>query len=993
MNRKTGMQLLFGLVALLLLAHPAALRADPQEDFKRLGQQCWKEILTGNYAEAERLVLRLQEMAEGPLADDPRVLAVALKTRAALHRAQFRYAEAEPLYKQVLAIYEELRGAEDPYTAQSLNDLAAMYVKLGRYAEAEPLVKRVLEIKKEAVLAEHPATVGSLNDLALIYKNLGRYAEAESLYKRALAIREKKLGPNHSETASSLQNLAILYRAQRRCTEAEPLYKRALAIHESLASREQPPGTDHLHTALSLNNLAELYSVQGRYAEAEPLYQRSLAIHEKVAGKEHRLTAESLNNLAIMYSNQDRYAEAEQHYHRALAIYEETLGPKHPRTAGSLNNLANLYVKQDHYVEAEPLFQRALAIKVKTLGAEHFDTALSLINLGFLYSKQGNYAEAEPLCSRAVAIMEKVDAEAEPLCDAYSALAEVAWNTDRPERAVADLRRAMKIVERIRAKSSGSEFQQAQSFAQYSWVFETMVDWQTELDNPAEGLEAIERSRARGLVDQMATAGMDLLAGVDEELAAGIRHREQETQVRVAGLRKQLELLAGRDDLSADQRRVEQEKLQAELRQAQQDYAATCAEIHNASPVCRLAMGEDRKPVPLAKLRQRAADQDALLLEYLLGEKEGYVLIVPGDGKPRMEKLAVTDRQAKSLGIDNGPLTAKRLEAVLGNNDQKTGLLQRLARPSNSEEAKQIAASLAVLWEVLIPEAQRKAIRADEYKRLIVAPDGTLANLPFEALVVETGDDPKHLLDAGPPIQYTPSATILINLANRQGESVNKADEPVLTVGDCQYGAAGGKLRPLFYSKWEVAWVAEVFKKGKIGVTRLEGTMADERNVRSNLSGRRLLHFACHGLADQAYGNLFGGLALTPGPKADDPTNDGFLTLAEVYEQNLTGCELAILSACDTNTGPEQRGEGVWALSRGFLVAGSRRVVASNWLVDDKAAASLVSYYCSILVKAEKEGRTPDYAEALHQAKRWVRSQKKWKNPYYWATFVLMGPH
>jgi len=34
--------------------------------------------------------------------------------------------------------------------------------------------------------------------------------------------------------------------------------------------------------------------------------------------------------------------------------------------------------------------------------------------------------------------------------------------------------------------------------------------------------------------------------------------------------------------------------------------------------------------------------------------------------------------------------------------------------------------------------------------------------------------------------------------------------------------------------------------------------------------------------------------------------------------------------------------EGVWAASRGFLVAGARRMVTSDGLVDDKAVASLI---------------------------------------------------
>jgi CHAT domain-containing protein len=124
-----------------------------------------------------------------------------------------------------------------------------------------------------------------------------------------------------------------------------------------------------------------------------------------------------------------------------------------------------------------------------------------------------------------------------------------------------------------------------------------------------------------------------------------------------------------------------------------------------------------------------------------------------------------------------------------------------------------------------------------------------------------------------------------------------------------------------------------------------------------------------------------------------DPKNDGYLTLGEIYSLDLHNCELAILSACDTNFGPRQQGEGVWALSRGFLVAGSRRVVASNWYVDDQAAASLISYFCSLLAKPLGQGETPNYSTSLHAAQRWVRQQEKWSSPCYWATFVMVGPN
>jgi CHAT domain-containing protein len=260
------------------------------------------------------------------------------------------------------------------------------------------------------------------------------------------------------------------------------------------------------------------------------------------------------------------------------------------------------------------------------------------------------------------------------------------------------------------------------------------------------------------------------------------------------------------------------------------------------------------------------------------------------------------------------------------------------------------------------------------------------------------------------------SATVLYNLVQRdRNQPGEPAAQPVLTVANPAYTtpasvpvseglaelaargrfrSAGGTLSALPYTQSESAWVAEGFKKHGITVAALREGLATEANVRGNVGGRRVLHLACHGLADQAYGNFFGCLAHTPGTNAtSNSADDGFLTLPEIYGLNLKQCDLAILGACQTNYGPQQRGEGIWGLSRGFLVACARRVVASNWLVDDEAAASLISVFCSDVAKVEGKGETPDYAAALHRAKRWVRGQAKWASPYYWGTFVLVGPN
>jgi CHAT domain-containing protein len=414
----------------------------------------------------------------------------------------------------------------------------------------------------------------------------------------------------------------------------------------------------------------------------------------------------------------------------------------------------------------------------------------------------------------------------------------------------------------------------------------------------------------------------------------------------------------------------------------------------------------------LSQLRRQLVGEQGVLLVYLFGDEGSYVVAATAS-EARLHAIALGEPEAKALGLAAGPLSDDGLKTVLLGSDRDGVLHGLLAR----EPSAATLARLAALWRVLVPAWARERLIGGGADRLLVVPDGPMALLPLETLVVASpsGGEVQYLLDAGPPILYGPSATVLYNLATRRSEAPDDAHAGVVSVGDPAYPAAGidqvaargaatdvaagsryrglgGGLTPLPYSGLESTWVRDVFGKQGLPVDLLRGPDATEAAVRDALAGRRMIHLACHGLADQTFGNFFGALALTPGT-GDDPADDGFLTLAEIYGLDLRACELAVLSACQTNYGPQQEGEGVWALSRGFLVAGSRRVVASNWLVDDKAAASLVSVLCSTIAKAEKAQQPVDYAAALHKAKRWVRGQQQWASPYFWGTFVLVGPN
>ena len=97
--------------------------------------------------------------------------------------------------------------------------------------------------------------------------------------------------------------------------------------------------------------------------------------------------------------------------------------------------------------------------------------------------------------------------------------------------------------------------------------------------------------------------------------------------------------------------------------------------------------------------------------------------------------------------------------------------------------------------------------------------------------------------------------------------------------------------------------------------------------------------------------------------------------------------DMVVLSACQTGVGKRIKGEGLIALTRGFMYAGAARVVASLWKVDDSATADLMDqFYKEIFTN-----RKPP-AAALRDAQIEMSKRPRWRDsPYYWAGFVLQG--
>ncbi|HEY2761387.1 MAG TPA: CHAT domain-containing protein, partial [Pirellulales bacterium] len=382
--------------------------------------------------------------------------------------------------------------------------------------------------------------------------------------------------------------------------------------------------------------------------------------------------------------------------------------------------------------------------------------------------------------------------------------------------------------------------------------------------------------------------------------------------------------------------------------------------------------------------------------------------------------LAVTEEQSSRLGIPPGPLARQSAARLVLRYVATLCAAEQVRSPGRSLGTRAVVSSkyavgpneMVMIGDILMPRAVREELRRRAPQYITVVPDGSLHQLPLEALCV-SNDPPRYLLDELPPIAYAPSAMILAALEQRKATGDEK-NLSLLSVGNpsypevepavnrsasdvalADYLAAGGTLSPLPGTSSECRKVASAMRSAGVSdIAMLQDVNASERNVRQQVAGRKFVHLAAHGLVDQQYQNLFGALALTQPEDFQNATteNDGFLSLFEIHGLPLGSCELVILSACQTNVGPDRPLEAGSTMARAFLAAGARRVVCSQWDVDDESTAELMGAFAAGIGQSLRTGEVPNYAVALDEARKYVRGQPRWSSPYHWAPFVLIGP-
>lgn len=404
-----------------------------------------------------------------------------------------------------------------------------------------------------------------------------------------------------------------------------------------------------------------------------------------------------------------------------------------------------------------------------------------------------------------------------------------------------------------------------------------------------------------------------------------------------------VDMLASKKDFAA------QDAAQAALVLAQLDAADLSARVQDESAKLEAkTSGARNLQVARDALQSAAPELSTLVTVSSVPSAELKALVGPDE---TLVEYYYQGAELYAFLLDRERLLAVRLDAT-----ELAAQVQALRRaleatesPSWQEPAR---ALYARLWQPL-----EKLVTG---KNLIVVAHGALHYLPFAALQDADGT---FLLDRY-SLRFLPSASVL------------KFLRPVLQQKDGRLLALGNpdlddpKL-DLAFAEDEAKRVASLYPSSRV-LLRKE---ASESNFKKAGGVFSRIHFASHGKF-QADEPLKSGLYL-----AKDADNDGILTVGELYSMNLEA-DLVTLSACETGLGKIASGDDVVGLTRGFLYAGSRSIVASLWSVDDKATATLMQAFYANLASMNKR-------EALRQAQ--VKAREAFPHPFFWAAFQLTG--
>lgn len=865
---------------------------------------------------------------------------------------------------QASTIYAKTKGAKSIEYAHALNELAFFNAKLGKFIFAIQIGSEAAKIRKEVNGPRHPDYAQSLNNIAAYNKEIGNHTEAVRLGNEAALIYKEILGDNNPQYIDYIRNLASYY-------FRIGYYQNAVSFGERVVNAyKQIYGEKHINYATSLNELAVYYIHIGNTQESIRLLEEAISIVKKDSIENDIDYSIYLANLANGYASIGSYEKAILLGNESLNIIRNVLGVNNEIYANSLSCLAGYYNDMADFQEAIRIGTESLLIRKAVLGNKHNEYAQSLCNLAIYNNNIGNFHEAIKLGTEALDIWHEL------FGDKYPPYIKLLYSL------------------------SGSYF--------FCYNFE-------------EGVNAVKKAFELGkatIIHNIATMSPSEMKIYLETMDYVVgENLDSKVSYDALLLNKGLMLNAERGINQLVQESGDQEAINL------------LEHIRMNSLVLKKQL---EKPI-----KERSLNTDSLYSEI---EKDYKVLAVQSKAFGDFSRFFSSSWQdvrnnlkSNEAAIEFGNLSQK-LYRIPGSCTRALILKHDLKEPIDIylelDSSKSFNENILANWPTIQQHLQG-------ITKVYFSPSGEMYSTPIE----------NYISDGREYIRVSSTREVVTNNSSGKSANKSmklygglKYDMTIDALSDVnlEYQIEENEQQDLFaYAKRtsrdaikrvgfnylkgtleEVKTIESIAKSHKIKCEVLTGEQGIEESLRT-INGKKygILHFSTHGfywteeeaedhasdkklpflmMCDNQHrkheedksmtrsGLIFSGANLTlKGRELPEGMEDGIATAQEISHLDLRGCDLVVLSACQTGLG-EVSSEGVFGLQRGFKKAGVKSLLMSLWKVDDDATRLLmIEFYKSFL-----EGKSK--IESLKNAQSVVRQTPGFEDPTYWAGFILL---
>ncbi|HEX5733217.1 MAG TPA: CHAT domain-containing tetratricopeptide repeat protein [Blastocatellia bacterium] len=826
----------------------------------------------------------------------------------------------------------------------------------GKYSQALELARETLSMVYQYGIQNKESE--TLFIIGTIHRVMGDYQEALESFRKSLNVAESRNDKTY--IAVNQNGIGNVYLLRGDYAKALRLYEMVKDEAEREYRRKSADrGNEEAALATVWGNIGEVYKKLGNDAVALEAYDYSLSFQGNRPAQ-----ARALNDMGEIHQSHAEYAKAEELFHKSLDLSEKE--GLEAQKVSALNSLGNLYLEQEKYAEALEYHKRTLQFAEKLGHREKL--VIALYSLANTFFRMGHYDSALTYAAQSANIASTITL-LEYVWRAQTLEGKVRRILKQSERAAQNFRDAIDIIEQLRNQAVIDQQIKQRFFENKVTPYYEMVDLLVEQNKVSEALLYAERAKGRVLYETFQFGKLD----VSKSLTPEERNKERLLEAETIFLNTQI------SKLSKDVDNATFDRLQAELKKARNEYESWRTALYAKHPELQIQRGEPR-PVNLNQTLLALLNPRTALLEFVVLEDKTYLFVINKDD---------TNHQL--------PLIQK-VYKIAATRDQLRDKVRQF-RQQIENKSFTVSKLASQLYDLLLSPARNQL---KDKRCLIVVADSVLWDLPFQALQ----SSPDRYLIEDYAVSYAQSATLLQEIINGKSKRGKIRTAKLLAVGNPALGEKNTKsftsffspepLAPLPQAEQQVRQLATLYDKRHSKI--YTGIEAHEEAIKADAGKYEILHFAAHGILNGT-SPMYSHIVLS---QVGNPlTEDGLLEAWEVAKLDLNA-DLVVLSACETARGRIGAGEGVIGLSWAFFVAGSPTTVVSQWKVLSASTTRLmVEFYrnlqskpVALKNKGTREANShllPAKAEALRRAALKMLKSSAYREPLYWAPFIIVG--